>query len=153
VILETSTIEPTMLKHWTVFWYLLMLSLTDQMEYKSGLSTVQINRGNFSDIYVHSWITHRAGVHTKNYPEDRKNKNSAITKGGLFYKRRKRVMIHVNEEKLKKIDFFQELYKSNKLGDKVILICEQSTGWLLISTWKKAMDAVVLHRLWVFSWG
>jgi hypothetical protein len=43
-------------------------------------------------------------------------------------------MIHVNEEKLKKIDFFQELYKSNKLGDKVILICEQSTGWLLIST-------------------
>lgn len=57
----------------------------------------------------------RAGVHTKNYPEDKKKrildpekgnaritlktqkkKNPAPRKGGLFYNRRKRVMIRVN---------------------------------------------------------
>jgi hypothetical protein len=32
-------------------------------------------------------------------------------------------------------------------GDKVTFICEESTGWLLISTRKKAMDAVVLRQL------
>lgn len=29
---------------------------------------------------------------------------------------------------------------------------EENTGWLLIGTQKKAMDAVVLHQLSVFSW-
>jgi hypothetical protein len=56
----------------------------------------------------------RAGVHTKNYPEDKKRildpekgntknypkdtkkKNPAPRKGGLLYNRRKRVMIRVN---------------------------------------------------------
>jgi hypothetical protein len=96
VILGTSTIEPTTMKHWTLFWNSHVI-IHDQ-EYKSGLTTVQLLRGKFSDIYIHSWITPGQGFtpritlktkkrilepekgNAKNYPEDTKKEESYTQK-------------------------------------------------------------------------